>query len=75
MLCWVAVAKIWRYSSLSALISALFAPCFYALMNDWLWQTRLDVLLSSVVMTGLLIFRHQDNLRRLMAGQESKIGQ
>jgi glycerol-3-phosphate acyltransferase PlsY len=45
------------------------------LMNDWLWQTRLDVLLSSVVMTGLLIFRHQDNLRRLMAGQESKIGQ
>lgn len=75
LLCWVAVAKIWRYSSLSALMSALFAPCFYALMNDWLWQTRLDVLLSSVVMTGLLIFRHQDNLRRLMLGQESKIGQ
>jgi glycerol-3-phosphate acyltransferase PlsY len=74
LLCWVGVAKIWRYSSLSALISALFAPLFYALMNNWLWQTRLDVLLCSVVMTCLLIFRHKENLRRLMLGQESKIG-
>ncbi len=74
MLCWVGVAKVWRYSSLAALIGALFAPIFYALMNNWLWQTRVDVLVCSIGMTCLLIYRHKENLRRLVQGQESKIG-
>ena len=75
MLCWIGVAKVWRYSSLAALVSALFAPIFYALMNNWLWQTRLDVLVCSVIMTCLLIYRHKENLQRLLKGQESKIGE
>jgi glycerol-3-phosphate acyltransferase PlsY len=74
MLCWIGVAKLWRYSSLAALVAAVFAPLFYALMNNALWSTRLDVLVCSGVMTCLLIYRHRENLQRLVRGQESKIG-
>jgi glycerol-3-phosphate acyltransferase PlsY len=67
---WLLAAYMWRVSSLSALISALFAP-FYAL-----------VILGSGVMTGvvlllslLLVWRHKTNIRNLLAGREGVIGQ
>ena len=66
---WVLVALISRYSSLSALVTALLAP-FYAwwLLPDW------PYLLGTAAIAALLIWRHRGNIQRLLGGQEAKIG-
>lgn len=66
---WLAVAYAFRYSSLAALIAALFAPFYYAL----LFGADLT-LLAVAMMSGLLIFRHSQNITNLMRGKESRIG-
>ncbi|UCH52365.1 MAG: glycerol-3-phosphate 1-O-acyltransferase PlsY [Pseudomonadota bacterium] len=67
---WIVVALVTRYSSLSALVAALSAP-FYA----W-WLMQHSAYLTMVVaMSALLIYRHQANIRNLLAGKESRIGQ
>ncbi len=72
---WLLVAYVFRYSSLAALVASLFAPMGYMLgMNGW-WTLHGQVLLAIIVMTCLLLWRHRDNIKRLLAGQEGKIGQ
>jgi len=66
---WLAVAFAFRYSSLAALVAALFAPFYYGLLFGIEPQ-----LLAVFVMSGLLIFRHSKNIGNLMAGKESRIG-
>lgn len=66
---WVVIAAIFRISSLAALLAALLAPCYYA------WFFGLDAVAASVVaVCALLVFRHKENIRRLLAGQERRIG-
>ena len=66
---WLCIAVILRYSSLAALIAAMAAPLFAFL----LWGD--DVLLLVVgVIAMALIGKHWQNLQRLMAGSETKIG-
>jgi glycerol-3-phosphate acyltransferase PlsY len=74
LLCWLGAAKIWRYSSLSALLASVFAPLAYLLMDGELWQSESLVLVCSVIMSALLLYRHKANLERLFKGQEDKIG-
>ncbi len=66
---WLIVALVFRLSSLSALTAAVGAPV-YALMLGLpgVW------VVSSVVMSGLLIWRHKRNIQNLLAGRESRIG-
>lgn len=66
---WLAVAFAFRYSSLAALIAALFAPFYYGLLFGTDPQ-----LLAVVVMSLLLGFRHSKNISNLLAGKESRIG-
>ena len=66
---WLLVAYVSRYSSLAALIAAGLAPVYSALMNG------VDSQFAVILLLGLaLIAKHWQNLQRLMAGQESKIG-
>ena len=65
---WLIVAFATRYSSLSALIASLVAP----LVLWWFGHTQLAALFA--VLTLLLWFAHRENIRRLLAGSESKIG-
>jgi glycerol-3-phosphate acyltransferase PlsY len=66
---WVTVAVFLRYSSLAAIVAAVFAPLFYLLM------ARADaVFLMIAIMAALLLWRHQGNIAKLMAGTESRIG-
>jgi glycerol-3-phosphate acyltransferase PlsY len=69
MLTWLLIAFFFRYSSLAALVSAVFAP---------LWQIFLHgtgpTALAVIVMGGLLVWRHRSNIANLMAGKESRIG-
>lgn len=67
---WLVVAVLSRYSSLAAVCAAIFAP----LASVWLFGFRLPVL-GVLAMGGILIWRHADNIKRLLAGTESKIGQ
>ncbi|MDO5087612.1 MAG: glycerol-3-phosphate 1-O-acyltransferase PlsY, partial [Comamonadaceae bacterium] len=74
LLAWLAVAFVTRYSSLAALVAAVLAPALYLLGDGRLWPVSGAVLLALLVMGLLLIWRHRENIRRLLAGTESKIG-
>ena len=62
---WVTVFLIYRYSSLSSVISALVLPIFV-----WYFQPEFTFPISLICC--LLIYRHHDNLQRLWRGQENK---
>lgn len=66
---WLAVAYISRYSSLAAVLAAAVAPLFAALMHG---ASNLVVIVGVIGMA--LIGKHWQNIQRLLAGQESKIG-
>jgi glycerol-3-phosphate acyltransferase PlsY len=65
---WLAVAFATRYSSLAALVSAFVTPLFLW----WFGHPALASLL--VVMTLLMFYAHRENIKRLQAGTENKIG-
>ncbi len=70
LLTWIIIAGFFRYSSLASIIAAVFAP-FYQLL---IWGTG-PVAGLILVMSLLLIWRHAGNIRKLIEGKESKIGQ
>ena len=71
---WLIVAFFSRYSSLAALASAVFAPAYYFLGHRVAWYADDFVLLATVVMSAILVWRHQGNIVKLMRGEESRIG-
>jgi glycerol-3-phosphate acyltransferase PlsY len=71
---WLIVAFFFRYSSLAAVAASLFAPAYYLFGDKVVWQTSEAELLAVLVMSGLLLIRHKENLMRLVSGQETKIG-
>lgn len=66
---WVAVAAVFRYSSLASLVAAVLAPFYQALI----WGVE-PGLLALATMSLLLVWRHEGNIRKLLAGTESKLG-
>ena len=71
---WVIIAAFFRYSSLASLVAAVFAPFFYILGAGMAWYSDARIGLAIAVMAGLLAWRHKDNIRRLLAGTESRLG-
>ena len=66
---WAVIVFFFRYSSLAALVAAVFAPFYYALL------VGIDVDLAAiVVMSALIVYRHRKNIANLIAGKESRIG-
>ncbi len=66
---WLIIAYAFRYSSLAALIAAVFAPLYYGFLFG------ADAMMLAVgVMSALLIWRHSANIGKLIAGKESRIG-
>jgi len=66
---WLAVAFLFRMSSLAALAAATLAPLFVFLVD----RPR-PIALMALVMAGLIFVRHHENIRRLLKGEEPKIG-
>ena len=66
---WLIIAFFFRYSSLAALVSALFASFYNMLLFDFDTQQIVVMLLS-----GLLIYRHRSNIAKLIQGKEARIG-
>ena len=71
---WLVVAYLSRYSSLSSLAAALLAPVYYLFGDGVVWVMNRNVMFALVVMSGLLIWRHAENITRLLKGTESKLG-
>lgn len=66
---WLICAKLTKYSSLSALVATLVIPVVLWFAVD----TRFALVMA--LMTAISWWKHKENIRRLMAGTESKIGQ
>jgi len=65
---WLAVAAALRYSSLSALVAAGLAPVWAVLLG------RGDLFVLGALLAVLIYIRHAENIRRLLAGTEPRIG-
>ena len=65
---WIIIALVFRYSSLSAIVSSASAPIGIFLFYDN------EALVVTLFMTVLIWYRHKDNIRRLIDGSEAKIG-
>jgi glycerol-3-phosphate acyltransferase PlsY len=70
ILTWVAIAAFFRLSSLAALVGSIFAPVY----AWWLFGLR-PVLAVTIAIALLLIWRHRANIARLLAGEETRIGE
>ena len=64
-----------RYVSLASMVAAVFAPAFYLFGTGVAWQATATEVLCLSVMALLLVWRHRENINRLLAGTESKLGQ
>ncbi|MBK7279135.1 MAG: glycerol-3-phosphate 1-O-acyltransferase PlsY [Betaproteobacteria bacterium] len=67
---WLIIAAFFRYSSLASVVAAVFAPFYQALI----WGLEPGIL-ALIGMSLLLVWRHEGNIRKLIAGTESKLGQ
>lgn len=70
MATWITIAVFFRYSSLAALVSAVFSVFFTLILfnagHPFLW--------SVAVIAALLVWRHRSNIRNLLSGKERKLG-
>ncbi len=66
---WLLIAFFFRYSSLASIVAAVFAPFYQVLI--WGPET---FTLAIAAMSLLLVWRHEGNIRKLLAGTESKLG-
>ena len=67
---WLIIAFFFRYSSLAAIVASVFAPiyCFFLFGIT-------AALPAVILMSALLVWRHRENISKLMAGTESRLGQ
>jgi glycerol-3-phosphate acyltransferase PlsY len=71
---WLIIAFFFRYSSLASLVAAVFAPVYYLLGDRLQWYAAKPIAFALFVITGLLAWRHRENISRLVAGKESRLG-
>jgi glycerol-3-phosphate acyltransferase PlsY len=69
ILTWAVIAACMRYSSLAALIAALFAPLATLVLLGWQ-----DAVLVAAI-SAALVWRHRGNISRLLAGTEPRLGE
>ena len=63
-----------RYVSLASMAAAVFAPFFYLLGDRAAWNVDNTIVLTLVVIGALLVYRHRENISKLLKGTESKLG-
>jgi len=71
LLTWLGAALVWRYSSLSALV----AFAVYPVITFAAGESDRPRMFLALFLFGLIYLRHRENIMRLLAGTESKIGQ
>jgi glycerol-3-phosphate acyltransferase PlsY len=71
---WLIVAFFSRYSSLASLAAAVFAPMFYLLGDRAAWYVDKSIVMVLIAISALLVYRHRENINKLLKGTESKLG-
>ena len=71
---WVIIAFFSRYSSLAALAAAVFAPLYYLFGDRTAWYVDKSILLAIFAISAMLVYRHRDNITKLLKGTESRLG-
>jgi glycerol-3-phosphate acyltransferase PlsY len=71
LLTWLIAALLWRYSSISALIAFALFPTLTFIA----YPGSRPLGLLSLFIFGMIYYRHRENIKRLIAGTEPKIGQ
>lgn len=66
---WIVVALISRTSSLSALVAAALSPIYMLIFDRWQYA------LGAAILAALIFVTHRDNIRRLLKGEEPRIGE
>jgi glycerol-3-phosphate acyltransferase PlsY len=73
-LTWLIIAFFFRYSSLASLVAVAFAPAYYVFGDRIAWYADKSITLALLVIGLFLAWRHRENINRLVAGTESKLG-
>ena len=71
---WGIVVFFSRYVSLASMAAAVFAPFFYLLGDRAARSVDKAIVLALVVISALLVYRHRENINKLLKGTESKLG-
>lgn len=71
LLTWLAAALLWKYSSLSALLAFAAYPLMILLLSS---NSSRPYSALSLFIFGMIYYRHRENIKRLLAGSEPKIG-
>ena len=74
LITWAIIAYFFRYSSLASLVAAAFAPVGYLMGDRLQWYVEKPIMFTLFVMGLLLVFRHRNNINRLLQGKETKLG-
>jgi glycerol-3-phosphate acyltransferase PlsY len=74
---WIAVVLIWRYVSLASIVASVTFPLALILAivikSGWTFTTLWPLVIAATVIPLMVIIRHRENIKRLLAGTESKI--
>lgn len=74
---WLVVVLIWRYVSLASIVASVAFPIFLlstiSLKQSWQFASLWPLVVASVAIPLMVIIRHRENVKRLLAGTEHKI--
>ena len=71
---WLIVVFFSRYVSLASMAAAVFAPLYYLFGDRAAWYVDKGILMVLFVISALLLYRHRENISKLLKGTESKLG-
>jgi glycerol-3-phosphate acyltransferase PlsY len=74
---WLFTALLFRYSSLAALVATLLTVVVsWPILYDWISYRESDIyiFIAIAIITVFMFWRHRENIKKLIAGTESRIG-
>jgi glycerol-3-phosphate acyltransferase PlsY len=63
-----------RYVSLASMAAAVCASLYYLLGDRGVWYVDKNIAAAVVIISALLVYRHRENISKLLKGTESKLG-
>ncbi|MHC5059793.1 MAG: glycerol-3-phosphate 1-O-acyltransferase PlsY [Planctomycetota bacterium] len=76
---WAGVVLIFRYVSLASMVASVVFPISLivsiAVFDDWRFAQLWPLIVMALVMGGLIVVRHAENIKRLLEGSEAKVMQ
>lgn len=71
---WLFIAFASRYSSLASVAAATLAPVYYIMGSQVIWPLHISFAAAILLISALVLYRHKQNISRLLQGKESRIG-